>query len=110
MALRIEDAVHGLMGVTARMVSLLAWMLVLLVHLALLVLALAAMWYWQVPPSEVTRWVLSLVPKTFASTAGGILGFLGLSAGAALWAYAKAWQWLRAARLLPWSRRGPVAD
>lgn len=93
-AMRVEDAVHGLMQVTARTFVLLTWSLVLLLHVTALCLALAAAWYWQVRPETVRSVLASAVPAPLASTAGGILGFLGLSGLALAAAYAEAWQWL----------------
>ncbi len=92
--MRTEDAIHGLMGVSARTVSLLSWMLVALVHMALLLLALSAAWFWQVTPAAVARAFQALVPAGLQASGAEILGFLGLPAAAVLWAYARAWRWL----------------
>lgn len=92
--MRVEDAVHGLMNVTARITVLLSWMLVALIHVALLAAALAAAWWLRLTPQDVARWAAALPLSWLAATGGGILAFLGLSGLALVLAYAKAWQWL----------------
>ena len=94
MRISIEDALHGVIGVSARTVSLLAWTLVLSAHACLLGLALLALWWWQVTPQAAAQAVRSAVPAPLATTLDGTLAFLGLSAAGVLLAYAKAWQWL----------------
>ena len=92
--LRIDDAIHGLMLVTRRTVSLIAWLLVFVVHLAVLVLVLVALWWFQLAPTDLQALVQAVSLGSPAATIFGIAGFLGISGWALFHAYAKAWKWL----------------
>jgi len=94
MALSVEDAVNGIFHVQARMARLIAWLLFVLFHTALLCTALVMAWRWQVSPTTARAWVAAATPTWLAGTAGAALGFGGWSALALLAAYAKAWHWL----------------
>ena len=92
--MRIDDAIHGLMAVSKRTVMLIAWLLVALLHLAALSIALVLLWWLQVTPQEIRAWADSFFHQGPIATIAETVGLLGLSLGAALWAYAKGWQWL----------------
>lgn len=89
-----DDAIHGLMGVTARMAGLVAWLVVAVAHLGLVLTLLVTAWLWRLTPAAVSRAAQSVIPESLESSMIGKLVFLGLPILAALWAYARVWRWL----------------
>jgi hypothetical protein len=67
---------------------------VALVHVVLVLIALCLLWWFQVTPQEIRALVVSFQHQEPIATIAGTVGLLGVSAGAAVWAYAKCWQWL----------------
>lgn len=90
----IENAVTGLMVVTPRLATIMIWMVFTAAHLAVLVLALFLLWWFQVSPTTMKAAGIHLSHSWPAATMLGMTAFLGLSGGGVLWAYARIWRWL----------------
>ena len=92
--MRIETAVTGLMVVTPKLARVLVWVVFVITHLSLVVVTLGALWWFQVSPSAIQASVAQFLQSSSGSIIAQTVAFLGLSGGAVLWAYAKAWRWL----------------
>ena len=92
--MRIETAVTGLMVIAPKLARVLVWVVFVTAHLSLVVAALALLWWFQVSPSAIQASVAQFFQSSSGSTIAQTVAFLGLSGGAVLWAYAKAWRWL----------------
>ena len=68
------------------------WLIFAVSHLALIVLALAALWLWQVTPADVAELAAQVTEGTSQQYVLATAGFLGLSGIAALRWYARAWR------------------
>lgn len=92
--MNFETTVNGLMMVTPKLARIMVWVVFTTVHLVVVVVALVLFWAFQIPPSSIQTWIVSLLPAWLVSTTSGIIAFVGLSGLAVLLAYAKAWRWL----------------
>lgn len=92
--MRIETAVTGLMVVTPKLARVLIWVVFAITHLSLGVVILFALWWFQVSPSAIQLSAAQFFQSSTISSIAQTVAFLGLSGGAVLWAYAKAWRWL----------------
>ncbi|PRH13522.1 hypothetical protein C6V08_00510 [Burkholderia gladioli] len=80
------------MHITARLARLFAWGAFAVVHLILVVVALALLWAYQVHPGQVAVWVHELLRNSIVSSTLGTLGFLGIGILGALAVYIRIWQ------------------
>lgn len=88
-------ALQGLGEITAKLARLVIWLTFVTVHLVAALLVLWALWWFQVSPQGIRTWVAQgFRPGAIGTTIVGIAALLGISVGAALWAYAKAWRWM----------------
>ena len=89
-----KTAINGLMMITPKLARIMVWIVFAVIHLVFVVVALTLFWVFQISPSSIQAWVVSLLPVWLVSTTTGIIAFVGLSGLAILLAYAKAWRWL----------------
>ena len=92
--MRIETAVTGLIVIVPKLARVLVWVVFVTIHLSIVVVTLAMLWWLQVSPSTIQASVAHFFQSSSGSTIAQIVVFFGLSGGAVLWAYAKAWRWL----------------
>ena len=90
----IEAALH----ITARLSQLWMWMLIAVAHLALCVMALACLWWFQVQPSG----LLAAAQRVIASRPVGAFLFLGGSIATAAGLYWKLAAWIHRASSRGW--------
>ncbi len=91
---RTDEAIHGLMGVTARMAGAMAWLVIAVAHLGLVLTLLVSAWLWRLTPAMVSRAGQAIVPDRVASSAFGTALFLGVPIVIGLWLYVRVWKWL----------------
>jgi hypothetical protein len=88
----LSEYLRGVHLVTVGLARIIAWLMFAVIHLALMVLALTLLWWFQVSPDAFQETVTSLLHSKFQSSIAGILAFLGISVSAA--AYLKGWRYL----------------
>ncbi len=85
-----EQAVNALMPITQRLSHLVVWLIFGVVHLALLIVMLAALWWFQVTPAAVETAAIAVLSSSPVSAAQA----LGLSIAGAAAAYLAAAKWI----------------
>ncbi len=92
--IELGEFLTGINIVTAGLARIIAWMLFGIVHLALAVLALVLLWWFQVSPDKVQLAISDLFHSKLATRASGTLAIFGITVSAAFYAYIKAWMYL----------------
>lgn len=88
--LSVGQYIDALMTITARQARVIALLAFVLLHLVVTVALLLAAWWWQIQPAEIA----DLVRRIAQSSPVGFAAGLGLSAVGLLGAYWKGYDWL----------------
>lgn len=103
--LRTDEAIHGLMGVTARMAGVVAWLIVAVFHLALVLTLLVSAWLWRLTPATVSRVAQALIPDRIEASALATTIYIAVPLVLGTWLYVRAWRWTLARLVLRFALR-----
>lgn len=103
--LRTDEAIHGLMGVTARMAGVVGWLIVAVFHLALVLMLLVSAWLWRLTPATVSRVAQALIPDRIEASALATTVYIAVPLAIGAWFYVRAWRWYLARLVLRFALR-----